>query len=357
MALQSRLLGGTPKLEAAAVSDPAHILPGATGPHVGQIQQALNKLDGANIAEDSAYGPSTAAAVRAFKEKRRILNVQGKIDDIVGKKTLAALDAEMLAQEAGGGGKLRLGFKVDGEPTIADVVVKFQGAFEEGVLTPDSVLSGRRIFVYKPMPIQPFGNAVMVNPNNGRALIRVGRKTTTIGTASLRVFAPLVLDLLRMLKALELQTGKIFIHGSSSGGRNAIDFSARLSGFGLTPHFVAAVDAAFFQADTTSRPEAFTARPTTIPAFISSAGSTPNRHNFFQTLGNHSKPTLRQGLLFQSTMAGEEIHGTVAGFQNQNLTRFMPARLLTDDEAHGECGKQGTGETERLIADELLLRT
>ena len=49
----------------------------------------------------------------------------------------------------------------------------------------------------------------MVNPNNGRALIRVGRKTTTIGTASLRVFAPLVLDLLRMLKALELQTGKI----------------------------------------------------------------------------------------------------------------------------------------------------
>ena len=86
----------------------------------------------------------------AFKEKRRILNVQGKIDDIVGKKTLAALDAEMLAQEAGGGGKLRLGFKVDGEPTIADVVVKFQGAFEEGVLTPDSVLSGRRIFVYKP---------------------------------------------------------------------------------------------------------------------------------------------------------------------------------------------------------------
>jgi peptidoglycan hydrolase-like protein with peptidoglycan-binding domain len=103
MGLQSQLLRGDPKLEAAALSDPAHILPGAFGPHVGKIQQALIQLDGAAIAQDSAYGPATAAAVAAFKRKRQILNFQGAIDNIVGMKTIAALDAEMLAKERRGG--------------------------------------------------------------------------------------------------------------------------------------------------------------------------------------------------------------------------------------------------------------
>lgn len=107
MALQSQLFGGDPKLEAAAVSDPAHIFPGARGPHVGKIQQALIQIDGAAITQDSVYGPATAAAVRAFKQKRQILNFQGKIDDIVGKKTMSALDEGMLAKEKGGGSEPR----------------------------------------------------------------------------------------------------------------------------------------------------------------------------------------------------------------------------------------------------------
>src|SRR5262249_53594590 len=53
---------------------------------------------------DSIYGPATAAAVAAFKRKRQILNFAGQIDNIVGKKTMAALDGEMLAKERGGGG-------------------------------------------------------------------------------------------------------------------------------------------------------------------------------------------------------------------------------------------------------------
>ena len=52
MALRSKLFSGDTKLEAAAISDPAHIVPGAVGPHVGKIQQALIKLDGAAIAVD-----------------------------------------------------------------------------------------------------------------------------------------------------------------------------------------------------------------------------------------------------------------------------------------------------------------
>ena len=102
MALQSKLLRGDSKLEAAAVSDPAHIVPGASGAHVAKIQQALIELDDADINVDSFYGPKTAAAVLAFKQARNIINRsrQTKADNIVGIMTMAALDAEMLASES-----------------------------------------------------------------------------------------------------------------------------------------------------------------------------------------------------------------------------------------------------------------
>lgn len=105
MPLQSKSFRNDSKLEACAVSDPAHILQGATGDHVAKIQQALTLLDRVNIdrAEvmDKRYGPSTAAAVLAYKTKRNIVNraYQTTADDIVGKMTIAALDQEMLRLE------------------------------------------------------------------------------------------------------------------------------------------------------------------------------------------------------------------------------------------------------------------
>jgi hypothetical protein len=47
------------------------------------------------------YGPSTAAAVLKFKQKRNIVNraYQTQADNIVGKMTIAALDNEMLQRE------------------------------------------------------------------------------------------------------------------------------------------------------------------------------------------------------------------------------------------------------------------
>ena len=54
MPLKSKLLSGDPKLEAAAVSNPAHILRGATGPHVAKIQRALLEIDGLEILKDEA---------------------------------------------------------------------------------------------------------------------------------------------------------------------------------------------------------------------------------------------------------------------------------------------------------------
>lgn len=105
MALQSRLFAGDPKLEAAALSDPAHILPGSRGPHVGKIQIALNRLDNAKIAapelEATLYGKSTTDAVLGFKKKRSIINFsyQSSADNIVGKMTMATLDREVALAE------------------------------------------------------------------------------------------------------------------------------------------------------------------------------------------------------------------------------------------------------------------
>ena len=101
MALQSRLFAGDPKLEAVAVSDPAHIQQGATGEHVRKIQVALTRLDAAIIATDGQFGPATAAAVLAFKRKRDIVNrsYQSQADSIVGRMTMAALDREMADAE------------------------------------------------------------------------------------------------------------------------------------------------------------------------------------------------------------------------------------------------------------------
>lgn len=105
MPLASKLFRGDPRLEAAAASDPAHIVPGATGPHVIKIQQALIELDGANIDQDGSYGAETAAAVLAYKRKRTIINrsYQTQADDIVGRMTIAALDKEMREKEAPAG--------------------------------------------------------------------------------------------------------------------------------------------------------------------------------------------------------------------------------------------------------------
>jgi peptidoglycan hydrolase-like protein with peptidoglycan-binding domain len=101
MALQSQLFRGDPQLEAAAVSDAAHITQGAAGDHVRKIQLALIRLDGAAIDADGIYGPVTAAAVLAYKQKRNIINrsYQTQADNIVGIMTMAALDQEMLQKE------------------------------------------------------------------------------------------------------------------------------------------------------------------------------------------------------------------------------------------------------------------
>ncbi|BCW89717.1 hypothetical protein sos41_28830 [Alphaproteobacteria bacterium SO-S41] len=105
MALKSRLFAGNKALEAAAKDNAAHIVPGATGEHVSKIQGALQALDNARIVTAELarrnYGPSTAAAVLAYKTKRNIINrsYQQSADNVTGIMTLARMDEELAAVE------------------------------------------------------------------------------------------------------------------------------------------------------------------------------------------------------------------------------------------------------------------
>src|SRR5216684_395481 len=105
MALQSQLFQDDAKLEACLIQDSAHVTKGAVGDRVAKIQFALGVLGDLRIAENEVsaqtYGPSTAAAVLAFKTQRNIVNrsYQAAADDIVGRMTIAALDQAMFDEE------------------------------------------------------------------------------------------------------------------------------------------------------------------------------------------------------------------------------------------------------------------
>ena len=96
---------GDRALEDCLVRDRAHVTTGAVCEHVTKIHSALVLLDNSTIdnaeLQEGRYGPSTAAAVLAYKRKRRIINYsyETTADDIVGKMTIAAMDRELLPLE------------------------------------------------------------------------------------------------------------------------------------------------------------------------------------------------------------------------------------------------------------------
>ena len=106
MPLLSRLFKGDVRLEACLVKDSAHLTPGTEGVFVGKVQAALEHIEEVSIAEaelaGATYGTSTAAAVLAYKTKRKIINrsYQRSADDIVGRMTIQRLDEDMAALEA-----------------------------------------------------------------------------------------------------------------------------------------------------------------------------------------------------------------------------------------------------------------
>src|SRR5262249_48977191 len=83
MTLRSILFRDDQHLQACLVHDQAHVKQGAEGDHVSKIQSALVVLDQAPIdvseLRANCYGPSTAAAVLAFKRRRRSGRIEARI--------------------------------------------------------------------------------------------------------------------------------------------------------------------------------------------------------------------------------------------------------------------------------------
>lgn len=105
MPLRSRAFANDDRLQACLVDDTAHLTLGVQGEFVAKVQAALMYLDNLTISDaeldTQTYGKSTAAAVLAFKKKRKIINYsyQQYEDDIVGKMTIKALDDELALAE------------------------------------------------------------------------------------------------------------------------------------------------------------------------------------------------------------------------------------------------------------------
>jgi len=129
MGLVSKLFQGNQKLEACLVDNAAHLTLGAQGEDVAKIQFALFSLDTLDIDRtelvSQTYGPSTAAAVLSYKTKRQIINrsYQTAPDSIVGKMTIASLDAEMRGRQ--------LSF-----PGVGDCALTLPGVPQPFVLSP-----------------------------------------------------------------------------------------------------------------------------------------------------------------------------------------------------------------------------
>jgi hypothetical protein len=159
MPLTSTLFRDDPALQACAVSDPAHLVPGSQGPHVGKVQQALVILGAGVISADELeqerYGATTALTVLAFKgPPRNILNpALGQVvpDDIVGKRTIAALDRELVAMEnrpPPAVASIFVSFTREGSPhDHANCPVDAAGVLVDHLATPINPGPGRRINV------------------------------------------------------------------------------------------------------------------------------------------------------------------------------------------------------------------
>jgi len=308
----------------------------------GGKKETFPKL--AFVFADGKCDPQLAEAILDFQQFWKVKGFFQNIDGVVdrGMNTIKKLNE--LADE-----------KPDVE-LVADIIIRFQGADDEAPLSPEDVLPRERILSYQSMD-NPFGDAIQQHPLDGRALIRVGRRTKTIGSQSAGVFGLVRIDLDRMLASIKATSGKVNIYGTSSGGRNAIDFAQQLraSGPRFRVHFVAAIDAPFYDPDTEVKPKTEGRDPGAVPLFRVASPPAPLKHNYFQTLGNHARKT-RAGfgtLVFTSTMWNEEIHGEIDGFTSHNLDGQMPSGR-TDESLHGDCVTQADPVVQGQISNDLL---
>ncbi len=338
MALESEFLLND-KLRRCLVNDADHIglltlpISDRSGPHVLLIQKALNafakRMGFDLLKETGVYDQITADMVTTFKElhKPPILNFMNQIDAIVGKKTVDALDKELPTLRKG---------TTDVKPKV-DIIVKFQGTLR----APEPIL---------PNNVFPDVLLTKYKEKKDRSLVRIGQTTITIKLDSEALIAAHVAKIKAALK--DNDPGKVFIYGSSSGGRNAIDLAVSLTKENIPIAFLATLDAAWFPVEAINSPDNAIGDPTVTPRFNPPGlVSAEKKMDFFQKLGNHSEISISQRkTLFASKMAGKEIHGNVFSFSPKDFTNQVKAKNPTsDDDAHVKLTQVATPIVHREI--------
>ena len=336
------------RLDRCLVDDVAHIMlkqPRERGEHVARIQLALlTILRNARLGNEVAraeYGPATAAAVLRFKRERNILNTalrQTVPDDIVGKKTIAALDAEMLRRPLPPGRAQRV--RLSPAPFVR---LGFQAADVQGSLADlslDDLLGlGQAV---TPLPLDIFvhfdgGDAASEGQRRRLAEAEFSNKFSTPAYLATHLLATAICfvggrgdkkkakeaadEVLLLRKAVK--QGVTAIVGSSVGGLCALDCASQLSGK-VTIDYIAISDGAFFApAEVTFKPVKITAPKNPILA--------STKKNFFQRFGHELLVDARGPGGF---MQGTEFHGPLEGFTNIDLAA-NPSRKLEKEIAAG----------------------
>jgi hypothetical protein len=252
------------KLKECAQKHSAHILQGARGEHVKKIQQALIELDGAKIdpkeLASGSYGPSTARAVRAYKNGRKppILGPgQRTADDIVGIQTISRLDGELATRR--------------GIPRLLE----------------DDLVKPRDIWI----TIRGGGNARRTNELDAIALFfNTPEYLETHATLKIiswestyaqRFFiTDAIVAEVRRERALGSRIGRILIQGSSSGGKIAVLVTNALwSQLNQAAYYLCVADGAFDRND-----PLFTAPGTGV-------ARCRRKENYYQAWSNSIDPT------------------------------------------------------------------
>jgi len=332
------------RLDRCLVDDLAHITlkqPRERGEHVTRIHLALlailrNAQLGTEVAR-AEYGPNTAAAVLKFKRERNILNTalrQTTPDNVVGKKTIAALDAEMLRKQLPPGRLPRV--KVSPAPFVR---LGFNAADLQGSLLGldlNDVLGLGQVLPMLPLDIFVHfdgGDAASEGQRRRLAEAEFSNKFSTpaylqthfvavgicfVGGRGDKNKAKEAADEVLQLRK-SVKQGVTAIVGSSVGSIAALDCAKLLSGK-VALDYVAISDGAFFA------PGEVGFDPFKISVATSSI-TAARKENFFQTAGHE---LLREKTGTGGFMNGTEFHGPLDGFTNIDLGNNPGRELRTE---------------------------
>lgn len=354
------------QLRKALTTDPGHIVPdrmSAGGPQkldaLRSIQEALNKLQSAGVFLDlvavpkdeidkKLYGSGTEKAVLAFKKKLDIRRPgQQEVDPITGMSTLSHLDDEIMKLE----GKKPSDVPPGSDAVFVDVIVHFEGGANYD--SPGMAERDLNIAAYR------------ANSAGKRRLLLLG-----IGAAvgKVVVISAVKQQIDRETGAAGSRRGVICIHGSSLGGRHALDLAMAFTRGAVQIDFLGLEDAAFSITEATNTPEVPTLpilpipvpipKPINTPLFqVPAIASKKPVKNYYQTHGNLAKPAqanLSQGsaYVWWSDMWGAEIHGKIEGTVVDNVPlngeiSFLPPNA---NRYHVECGAIGQRRNKAAIS-------